>query len=119
MRSIKEFDNVFLYCGYVDFRKGINGLSTIIVHQLRLSIREDSNLFVFCNRSRDKLRILYWDKSGFALWHKQLEEDKFYWPKSEDEQKKTIKPEELQWLLTGVDLTKVKTHPVREYNYLG
>jgi transposase len=61
-------------------------------------------LFVFCNRSKDKLKILYWDKTGFALWYKRLEKDKFKWPNSQQSDVLTLSKQQLDWLLSGYDV---------------
>ena len=71
MRPGEEID-VYLYRGIVDMRKSINGLSAIVEEELGLSPFGPS-LFVFCNRQRDKIKILYWERSGFVLWYKRLE----------------------------------------------
>jgi transposase len=62
------------------------------------------NFFVFCNKHRTTIKILYWDNNGFALWYKRLEEDKFRWPKNGDAVTQITK-EELGWLLKGLDIT--------------
>jgi transposase len=57
---------VYLHRGSVDFRKQINGLSILVDNAMEVSIF-DQGLFVFCNKKRDKLKVLYWDKTGFCL----------------------------------------------------
>ena len=78
MKMFTSVPEVFLYRDFVDFRKSINGLSLIVEQQMQLSPLTGS-VFVFCNKGRDKLKVLYWDRTGFALWYKRLEKDKFKW----------------------------------------
>ena len=61
------------------------------------------DLFVFCNRRCNIIKILYWDRNGFCLWHKRLEQQRFKWPESEKEVM-TIDQSQLQWLLYGLDI---------------
>ncbi len=75
-----ENTDIYLHRDAVDFRKAINGLSMIVQEQMALS-PFDTALFVFCNKRCTQLKVLYWDKTGFALWQKRLEEAKFKWPK--------------------------------------
>lgn len=109
MRSIHEFNNVYLYQGIVDFRKSISGLSTMVEQQLNLSPFSDA-LFIFIAKDRKKLKLLYWDKSGFALWTKVLEEEKFILPRNRNADTKNITPKELERLLDGFDIYKIKPH---------
>lgn len=67
MRMFVEPSDIYLYLGNVDFRKSINGLIVVVEQQMELNPFQDA-LFVFCNKKRDKLKVLYWDKTGFALW---------------------------------------------------
>jgi len=60
----------------VDMRKSINGLSVLVADHLELSPLSGS-LFVFYNKARDKIKILYWDRNGFCLWYKRLEKHRF------------------------------------------
>jgi transposase len=60
------------------------------------------DLFAFCNRRRDIVKILYWDENGFALWQKRLEEHRFCWPETPKDAA-AIGPRELEWLLAGLD----------------
>jgi transposase len=94
---------VFLYRDFVDFRKSINGLSLIVEQQMMLSPLTGS-VFVFCNKGRDKLKVLYWDKTGFALWYKRLEKDKFKWPKKLNDTSLNLTEQQLHWLFDGFDV---------------
>ena len=76
MNTFVDLGAVYLHCEPVDLRKAIDGLSLIVEQGMGLSVY-DSALFVFCNRRRDKLKVLYWDNSGFCLWYKRLEKEKF------------------------------------------
>jgi len=95
-------DRVSLALGSTDMRKSINGLSIIVEQAMALN-PFSGELFVFCNRRRNIIKILYWDRNGFCLWHKRLEKDRFKWPKSEDEVM-VIDQSQLQWLLYGLDI---------------
>jgi transposase len=82
-------------------RKQINGLSIIVSEDLHMDPFE-GNLFLFCNKHRRILKILYWDKNGFCLWLKRLEKDKFPWPTNQTEAAE-ITGEQLGFLLQGID----------------
>ena len=71
-------DQVYLCRQPIDFRKGIDGLSVFVELELGLSPFA-SALYVFTNRSRNKIKALYWHRNGFCLWQKRLERDKFDW----------------------------------------
>ncbi len=74
MRPSNDLPVVFLCRDIVDFRKGINGLAILVEEHLEQDSFSEQ-LFVFCNRKRDKVKILYWESSGFCLWQKCLEQD--------------------------------------------
>ena len=69
---------VFLCRKPVDMRKSINGLSILVEQELDLD-PFTASLFVFCNRKRDKIKVLYFERSGFVLWYKRLEKARFPW----------------------------------------
>lgn len=104
---IIDWQNISIYVqpGVTDMRKQINGLSIIVEEELKKNVFS-GNLFLFCNRTRNRLKILYWDSSGFCLWLKRLETDKFPWPRNEKEVKE-ITLEELKMLLKGIDFFHV------------
>jgi len=91
---------VFLACGHTDMRKQINGLATIVESSFNLD-PFDGALFVFCNRNRDRIKILEWDGDGFGLYFKRLEKGHFKWPTLQDEATMTLTGEELSYLLGG------------------
>lgn len=103
MKSIREFQDFYIHRAPVDMRKNINGLAAIVEGDMKLDLRSPS-LFVFANRRRTHMKILYFDRSGFALWFKRLEDSKFPWPtlSSDDTIKVTI--DDLQLLLDGVNV---------------
>ena len=95
---------VYIGLGVTDMRKSINGLSIIVEEELGLDLFT-GNLFAFCNRNRDIVKILYWDLNGFCVWKKRLEKDKFRWPESEQEVMRISRPA-LNWLLHGLELSQ-------------
>ena len=107
---------VFLAVGETDMRKSINGLS-ILVSEYFDKDPFSGHLFVFCNRRRTILKILYWDLNGFCLWHKRLEKERFRWPSSEDEIKE-INSRELLRLIDGLDLYQPLAHKRQFYKHV-
>ena len=103
MKMFSEVPEVFLHRDVVDFRKSINGLVGIVEGELEHDAYTGA-LFVFCNKARDKLKILYWDKTGFALWYKRLEKQKFKWPSKVSNQVFELTEQQLAWLLSGYDV---------------
>ena len=75
----------------------------------------NGSYYVFCNRKRDKVKILYWDKNGFALWYKRLEKSTFK-VKFQSNGTVMLSPEKLQWLLSGLDLENTHGHQVLNYS---
>ena len=71
---------IYLAVGSTDMRKAINGLSILVQDELALDPLS-GHLFAFCNRKRNMVKILYWDRNGFCLWHKRLEKHHFTWPR--------------------------------------
>ena len=105
---------VYLACGHTDMRKSINGLSMIVESSFKLDLF-DGALFVFCNRNRDRVKILEWDHDGFWLYFKRLEKGHFKWPLPGDDATMTLTGEELSYLLSGTRVElKLKRNEVFE-----
>jgi transposase len=94
-------------------RKSINGLSILVADQLDLDPLS-GHLFAFCNRRRDIIKILYWDRNGFCLFHKRLEKDRFQWPETTDDVL-NIHGHELSWLLDGLSIYQHEAHQQLSY----
>jgi len=114
MQMFIDVSTVYLHRDPVDFRKSINGLSMIVENDMALSALSGA-LFLFCNKKRDKLKLLYWDKTGFALWYKRLEQEKFKWPKKGREATLQLDETQLHWLLDGYDISKMQPHTTLNY----
>ncbi len=114
MRPSDELACVYLCKQPVDMRKSINGLAALVEGTLALNPFAE-HLFIFANRRRDKLKILYWEHSGFVLWYKRLEKERFKWPMHLEGDVVTLTGQELNWLLDGYDLRYLKPHQRLEY----
>lgn len=117
MQSLESFSEVYLHRDAVDMRKSINGLSLIVLEEMKASFTTD-RLFVFVSRCGKRLKLLYWDKSGFALWYKRLEKERFKWPKGHEEEMILSSSEQLKSLLFGFDVFQ-KPHIYLQYDRVG
>ncbi len=105
---------VYLVLGSTDLRKAVNGLSLLVAGLPEMDVFS-GQLFVFCNKNRTLIKILYWDRNGFCLWQKRLEKRLFFWPESR-EQALELGTRELSWLLEGLDPTRMQGHPSLNYS---
>jgi transposase len=118
--SLGEIDSgisvrIYLSTAPTDMRKGFDSLASLV----REALGQDpltGHLFLFVGRGRDRLKILYWDKDGFAIWYKRLEEGTFRLPSLKSQIRcggkvgasVELKASELAMLLAGIDLTSIK-----------
>lgn len=106
MLSLPPTVKIFLYSAPADMRRGFDGLAQLtreIIGQDPLS----GHLFVFRNRRGDRVKILYWDRDGYAVWAKRLEVGTFRFPEAAAESI-TVTPTELALVLGGVDLNQTR-----------
>jgi transposase len=108
MKMFVDPGAIYLHRDVVDFRKSINGLVVIVEQEMQLSPFAPA-LFVFCNRNRDRLKVLYWDQTGFCLWYKRLEKEKFKWPRRYSASTMTLSETQWAWLLSGYDVVGHQT----------
>jgi len=96
---------VYLCLTACDMRKSFDGLHALVQKHLELDAF-GGHLFVFTSRRRDRVKILYWDRDGFAIWSKRLEEGTYAIPfdAKDGERRREITVQELGALLSGIDL---------------
>lgn len=97
----------------VNMRKSFDGLAVIVQEVLRQNPLS-SHLFVFRNKASDKLKLLWWDRNGFAIYYKRLERGRFKFPKL-NQASVTLTQQELELLLDGIDISKLKRLPELHY----
>jgi transposase len=112
MLSFSGSLKVFVAIEPCDMRKGFNGLHALVTERLGEDPRAGA-LFVFSNRRRTRLKILYWDQTGLWVLTKRLEEGTFSWRKHVDPEttKLSLTPQALALLTDGVDLRGAKMRP--------
>lgn len=105
---------VYLCAEPVDFRKGMGSLAVMIESQMHLN-PFDQTLYVFANRQYRAIKILYWDRNGFCLWHKRLEKEHYHWIRRGMQGVVSISYEQLEWLLRGYDISLMTPHKTLKY----
>ncbi|WFU25555.1 IS66 family insertion sequence element accessory protein TnpB [Bradyrhizobium sp. CB1717] len=108
---------VYLHREPIDFRAGINSLAVLVQETMALDPFAAA-VFAFCNRRCDRMKLLFFDRSGFVLVLKRLTEDKFRWPRREAAVVR-LTTEQLHWILDGIDIDAMVRHPVRQYKVAG
>lgn len=102
-------DKVYLACGSTDMRRSIDGLAAIVQECFSLD-PFSSCLFVFCNKQRNRLKILFWEYNGFWLAYRRLEKGRFQWPTQHSASTIAVTRRELNWLLDGLTLEQKQAH---------
>ena len=108
MLTLSGVQRVYLASGPTDLRKSIDSLAALVQERFGLDPFSPS-LFVFCNRERNKLKILYWEHNGFWLFYRRLERGTFQWP-SENEGTLAVTTRQLRWLLDGLEMRQRQAH---------
>lgn len=108
MINLGPATRVFLAAGPTDMRKGFDGLADLVRHRLQ-GDPLDGHLYVFCNKRKNRLKILCFDGSGLWICTKRLERGFFSWPALEETQARvTLKAEEMSLLLGGIELERTR-----------
>ena len=106
MLTLSPSTRIYVATGVTDMRRGFNGLAAIVMGELDLELLS-GHLFVFSNRRRDRLKVLYFDGSGLWVCAKRLEKGTFKWPEPGTDVVE-MTSEELMLLLGGIDLAATK-----------
>lgn len=104
---------IWLYRSPIDFRRSIDGLSHLIISDLKQKPQE--GIYLFFNRGRDKIKGLSWHKNGFVLFYKRLETGRFHLNFNQAQGAAEVQLDEFGWLLAGLEWQKMKSW--RELNY--
>jgi len=113
IRPSLSLPQVFIYLKPVDFRKSFRGLSALVECELGHN-PFDGYLYAFTNKRRNKIKCLFWEDSGFVLYYKSLSEEKFKWPRGEQDTL-SITGQQINWLLDGYDISRMKAHKKLQY----
>lgn len=109
-RFAKDAEHIYLALGATDFRKQINSLVSLVNLPFELDPFLPDSVFLFCNRKKDSVKVLRYDKNGFVLANKKLmEKMKFQWPKDSADVKE-INLQQVEWLLQGLEVEQKKAH---------
>ena len=100
--NASEIKNIYVSNRYIDMRKSIDGLSIIVVSQFNLNVL-DHSLFIFTNKNRTRIKMLYYEANGFWLFTRRLENGKFKFKKHEESGVLMITPQQLNWLIEGLE----------------
>lgn len=107
--NTNEIKHIYLANNYVDMRKSIDGLALIVSMQFDLDVM-DGSMFIFTNRVRNRIKILYYETNGFWLFFKRLEQGKFKVREDPNSDTKLIDARQLRWLLEGLEVEQKFAH---------
>lgn len=113
MLKLRTGVKIYLSNDRIDLRKSIDGLAAIVYDHFA-SPPNIGNVFIFTNKLRDKVKLLFWDKNGFVLYYKRMEKGKFR-INAKDTGNIEITEDQLHWLLAGLDFILAQEFP--ELNY--
>lgn len=116
-RLITDTDHVYLALGTTEFRKQISSLALLVQQQFGMEPFIQSSLFIFCNKKRNSVKLLRYDRNGYILAQKKLlEKMKFQWPR-DSQMVKEITVKQVDWLLEGLEIEQKKAHHEVEHQY--
>lgn len=111
MLSLPGPVQIFLYAAPADLRKSYDSLSALVREHLERNVL-DGGLFVFLNRRHNRIKLLYWDRDGMAIWQKRLEQGTFIAPCcAPDQRSVTLTPSQLALLLDGWEVITTRRSP--------
>jgi transposase len=98
---------VFLCTRPTDMRKSFDGLTGLVQECFRQDLLT-GHLFLFVNRRRDRIKILYFDRDGLAIWYKRLESGSFEMPRTAEGDGVELQPAQLAMILSGIDMRSAR-----------
>ena len=114
--DLSRVEKIYLRTGYTDMRKQLDGLVDIIQYSFQLDPYSNS-LFLFCGRRCDRIKALHFEKDGFCLYYKRLDDGGFQWPRDSSEVR-NLSRQEYRWLLEGLSIDQPKAiRPARKKDF--
>ena len=107
LKLLENMKQLYVCCGYVDMRKGIEGLAAVVQIKYGKQIEEGS-LFLFCGRKADRFKGLFWDSNGYVMLYKRLSNGRLQWPRNKEELAQ-ITPQQFRWLMEGLSMCPQKS----------
>ena len=107
LKLLESMKQLYVCCGYVDMRKGIEGLAAVVQIKYGKPIEEGS-LFLFCGRKADRFKGLFWDSNGYVMLYKRLSNGRLQWPRNKEELAQ-ITPQQFRWLMEGLSIYPQKS----------
>jgi transposase len=118
MLQPEQIEHVYLHCAPVDMRKQRNGLAALVQTVIEADAFSGA-LFLFTGKRRDRIKYLWWNTNGFVVWYKVIEgKERFAWPRHLRDEAITITAQQLQWLLKGYDVWKMKPHEQLDFSHV-
>lgn len=111
LNDVLKIRRIVICCGYVDMRKGVDGLAQLVRSQYALDPFEKGTLFLFCGRRTDRMKGLLWMGDGFLLLYKRLEDGSLSWPRTQEEAAE-ITEEQFHYLMLGLNPLNPKVKEV-------
>ena len=104
LKNIREYSGIFVAVGSTDLRKSVDGLANIVRHDFLMD-PFGNYIFLFCNKNRNRLKALSWDRNGFCIYYKRLDGfgAQFIWP-THPEAVRNISPLQLELLMSGLSV---------------
>jgi len=117
MLGTEQIERVYLYRQPIDMRKQRSGLAALVQEGMGENPFSGA-LYLFTGKRRDRIKCLWWHRNGFIVWYKVIEgTERFFWPRHLDEEVLTLTHEQLDWLLEGYDVWRMKAHRTLHFSH--
>ena len=105
LREATCFEHIYIRCGYVDLRRGIDGLAEYIRNDMPMDPYAENTLYLFCGRRTDRIKGLTYEKDGFILLYKRIADGHFRWPRTPSEVRE-LTDEQFHMLTDGYSIDR-------------